>query len=128
MNSKSAVHAAGLAVALALCGALTARAEGLPLPELGEYLGRHRVLVIDTPDSASADYQIQAAALLPDWAGLLARDLAIVTQTKASSFRVRLVGKDGGVKLDSAKPVAADALFAMIDAMPMRRKEAAARK
>jgi hypothetical protein len=128
MNSKSAVHAAGLAIALALSGIQSARAEGLPLPELKKHLGAHRVLVIDTPDPSSSDYQTQAAALLPDWAGLLERDLAIVTQTKATRFRVRLVGKDGGVKLDSSTPVAADALFALIDAMPMRRQEVKSRK
>jgi hypothetical protein len=128
MNSKSAVHAAGLAIALALSGNQPARAEGLPLPELKKHLGVHRVLVIDTPDPASSDYQTQAAALLPDWAGLLERDLTIVTQMKAAGFRVRLVGKDGGVKLDSAKPVVAADLFALIDAMPMRRQEVRSRK
>ena len=38
-------------------------------------------------------------------------------------FRAVLAGKDGGEKLSSAKPLAADKLFATIDAMPMRRDE-----
>lgn len=38
-------------------------------------------------------------------------------------FRAVLSGKDGGEKLSSAKPLAADRLFATIDAMPMRRDE-----
>lgn len=38
-------------------------------------------------------------------------------------FRVLLIGKDTGVKLDSPRPVSSDALFALIDAMPMRRRE-----
>jgi hypothetical protein len=38
-------------------------------------------------------------------------------------FRAVLEGKDGGEKLSSAKPLAADRLFATIDAMPMRRDE-----
>jgi hypothetical protein len=38
-------------------------------------------------------------------------------------FRAVLAGKDGGEKLSSAKPLAADRLFATIDAMPMRRDE-----
>lgn len=38
-------------------------------------------------------------------------------------FRVLLIGKDGGVKLREEHPVATDDLFALIDAMPMRRRE-----
>jgi hypothetical protein len=38
-------------------------------------------------------------------------------------FRAVLAGKDGGEKLSSAKPLAADRLFATIDTMPMRRDE-----
>lgn len=36
-------------------------------------------------------------------------------------FEVLLVGKDGAVKLRSRKPITLEALFAEIDAMPMRR-------
>jgi hypothetical protein len=130
MNSKSAARAAGLAVASVLAfGMRSAAADGLPLPGLEDHRWKHRVVVIDTADIASPDYRIQAAALLPVWADLLERDLFIVTQIKpAAAFRVRLVGKDGGVKFDTAKPILADALFALIDAMPMRRGEEAAKK
>lgn len=38
-------------------------------------------------------------------------------------FRVILVGKDGGSKLDSSTPVEAAALFRRIDEMPMRQRE-----
>lgn len=38
-------------------------------------------------------------------------------------FAVLLVGKDGGVKFRSARPVRAEELFALIDTMPMRRQE-----
>lgn len=99
------------------------------MPDLENHRWKYRVVVIDAADITSPDYQTQAAALLPGWVGLLERDLFIVTQIKpAAAFRVRLVGKDGGVKFDSAKPVSADVLFALIDAMPMRREEAAAKK
>lgn len=40
-----------------------------------------------------------------------------------AGFRVLLVGKDGGVKIDSPTPLAAADLFAEIDRMPMRRDE-----
>ena len=46
----------------------------------------------------------------------------IMTQT-GPVFRVRLVGKDGGVRLDRDKPVSTSELFSLIDAMPMRRAE-----
>lgn len=41
----------------------------------------------------------------------------------SGQFRSILVGKDGGVKLDSSTPVAAEQLFKLIDSMPMRRQE-----
>ena len=41
----------------------------------------------------------------------------------ASQFRVLLIGKDGGVKLDRTEPVDTVELFATIDAMPMRKDE-----
>ena len=50
-----------------------------------------------------------------------------MTRTGAPAFRVRLVGKDGGVKLDQATPIEVTTLFALIDAMPMRRAEMASR-
>jgi hypothetical protein len=40
-----------------------------------------------------------------------------------SAFRAVLVGKDGGTKLNSASPLGAGALYATIDAMPMRQNE-----
>jgi hypothetical protein len=41
----------------------------------------------------------------------------------AGAFRVLLVGKDGGVKLEAVEPVQGCALLALIDAMPMRRAQ-----
>ncbi len=55
-------------------------------------------------------------------AGLQERDLVIVTQP-AAAFRIRLVGKDGGVKLDQSTLVEVPTLFSLIDAMPMRQAE-----
>ncbi|GGD86509.1 hypothetical protein GCM10011390_01410 [Aureimonas endophytica] len=40
-----------------------------------------------------------------------------------AAFTVLLIGKDGGVKRRSGSPIAAEALFSTIDAMPMRRQE-----
>lgn len=41
----------------------------------------------------------------------------------SSSFSVVLIGKDGRLKHSSSVPLDADVLFAMIDAMPMRKQE-----
>lgn len=40
-----------------------------------------------------------------------------------AAFRAVLVGKDGGVKLTSSKPLGDGVLFSTIDVMPMRRDE-----
>ena len=40
-----------------------------------------------------------------------------------SSFRVLLIGKDGGVKLDQQVSTDLNDIFALIDTMPMRRSE-----
>ena len=40
-----------------------------------------------------------------------------------SPFVAVLVGKDGGVKARKTQPVSAEALFGLIDSMPMRRQE-----
>ncbi len=96
------------------------------LPNLALHQWRHRVLIIDTPTQQSAEYLRQSAALAAASAGLEERHVQIVTQT-AKVFRVRLVGKDGGVKLDRGAPVDVPTLFALIDAMPMRRAEISGR-
>jgi hypothetical protein len=128
MRTRPHLNAAGLAAALVVLGPTDFRAEPLPSPDLESHRWKHRVLLIDTPATTSADYQIQAAALLPAWAGLIERDLHIVTRGDAAAFRVRLIGKDGGVKLDAASPIPSEALFTLIDAMPMRRAEMVAPK
>ncbi|MCU0793304.1 MAG: DUF4174 domain-containing protein [Opitutaceae bacterium] len=106
-------------------GATTLATSAAPeaLPDLSAHLWKNRILIVDTPTTTAPAYATQAAALLPDWSGLLERDLHVITRDAAPAFRVRLVGKDGGVKLDQTTPVSAADLFALIDAMPMRRAE-----
>ena len=104
-------------------GCTGAPSAGFALPNLAAYQWQSRVLVIDTPTDQSAEYLRQISVLEAAKAGLPERNLQIVTRPFAPSFRVRLVGKDGGVKLDQNVPVESAALFALIDAMPMRRAE-----
>lgn len=42
---------------------------------------------------------------------------------KMDEFTVILLGKDGGEKLRQTRPVTAEALFRLIDSMPMRQRE-----
>ena len=108
-------------------GCTGAPAAGFPLPNLAAYQWQSRVLVIDTPTKQGAEYLRQISLLEAAQAGLPERNLKIVTSPFAPTFRVRLVGKDGGVKLDQNVPVESAALFALIDAMPMRRAEISGR-
>ena len=122
MKTALKIGFAGLTACLAhgCTGKLTA---GLALPDLAAQQWKHRVLIIDTPSLQSAPYLQQISAFDAAAAGLKERDLQVITQTSAPAFRVRLVGKDGGVKLDRDTPMTTDALFALIDAMPMRQEE-----
>lgn len=99
---------------------------GTGLPDLSVHQGRHRVVVIDTPSPQSGEYLRQVAALEAAAAGLRERDVEIVTQA-ATAFRVRLIGKDGGVKFARREFVDAATLFGLIDAMPMRQAEISGR-
>ena len=113
---------AGLAACVAH-GCTAASTAGLALPELAAHRWKHHVLVIDTPRMDFAPYLQQVSVLDAAAAGLKERDLLVITQAPAPAFRVRLVGKDGGVKLDAGTPMTTDTLFALIDAMPMRQEE-----
>ena len=107
-----------------------------------------RVLLTFAPDESHAVFRRQVALLDAVEAGLPERDMTVIQVfadgrvaidgdlhlASASSFyqrfsvatdvfRVILVGKDGTVKLDRVSAVSGGDLFALIDAMPMRRLE-----
>ena len=126
MKAIMTLSCAGLAALLAEGCAGGVTSPEARLPDLSAHQWRHRVLVIDTPSRESAEYLRQSAALAAASAGLQERHVEIVTQN-AKVFRVRLVGKDGGVKLDQGVPVDVPTLVALIDAMPMRRSEMSGR-
>ena len=52
-----------------------------------------------------------------------ARELRRTYDVASRSFAVRLVGKDGTVKLARNGAVPIDEIYALIDSMPMRRRE-----
>lgn len=122
MNGLRRSTAASWAACLLAGCSADLKSPSAALPDLSAHRWQHRVLVVDTPSPDAAEYRRQRSTLEAAAAGLKERDLIVVTQS-APTFRVRLVGKDGGVKLDQAEPVEVPALFALIDAMPMRQAE-----
>lgn len=68
---------------------------------------------------ASGPGQVAGEALCPEAAAGLRRELKVPPE----GFQMLLIGKDGGVKLRSGKPVPPAEVFSLIDGMPMRREE-----
>jgi hypothetical protein len=56
-------------------------------------------------------------------AAVAAVDLRDAYGVLPHEFRVVLIGKDGDVKLRQEEPISMADLFALIDAMPMRKQE-----
>ena len=137
----AALLAANLSV-LPIAGAATAMTAST-------FDGSRRVVIIAAETSDDERVREQRAALLKHTAALDERDMVVFVSlrdgevepihrpapadigdflsrnppAKAGGFEVLLVGKDGGVKLRSDRPVRAEDLFALIDTMPMRRQE-----
>ena len=73
--------------------------------------------------------------LAADKSGLAERHIVVLSDVSApggsqlrealqiDGFEIVLIGKDGGVKLRSKTPLDVETLYAVIDAMPMRRRE-----
>ena len=103
--------------------------------ELNEYRWRNRLILLFAASAEDPAYTEQRDVLEAVTEGLLERHVVVLSDTdpeaagalrtrfKPQGFEVLLIGKDGGVKLRQRQPVAAETLFATIDAMPMRRRE-----
>ena len=135
-----------IAISLALATSQTQAVDASRLmPDLA---WEQRVLLIFSPDHRHADYHQQVRFLDEVEHGLQERDLTVIetfaddritiagqaAMSGGSSFyrrfsvaydefRVILVGKDGTIKLERNSVVDSTVLFALIDAMPMRRLE-----
>jgi len=109
-------------------------------PTIAQMKWERRVLIVSAPAAEDPALAEQRRILAAWKTNAAARDLTVVEivgdtvlaagDTAASirrryrlpaTFTAILVGKDGGEKLRSAKPFAAAALEATIDAMPMRK-------
>ncbi len=123
-----------------LCAVPTAMTEAA-VPGIAQYLWQSRVLLLFAPDKDDPALMRQRGLLAGAGAAMGERDLVLVEVigpgdpalrrrfgADAGHFRAVLVGKDGGAKLSSAEPLPADRLIEVIDAMPMRRGEAASRR
>lgn len=128
---------------------LAAAAPSFASPLVAERWKTRVVLVFAPAGGGKLDKQVDA--LLLDKAALAERDMLVLaiagSEVSASfgkaagpldaaalrqayavaadaPFTVILVGKDGGEKLRAERPVAARDLFGLVDAMPVRRREA----
>ncbi len=116
---------------------------------LAKHRWEHRVILVFAPDTESTDFQQQLDILTSDSAGMKDRDLFVYHlfpkggtvadggdlaaetvralrqryRIEPSDFTTILIGKDGGEKLRTEKPLPLEKLFDTIDAMPMRRTE-----
>jgi Domain of unknown function (DUF4174) len=131
---------------LAAIGAATLLAPGAHA--MNDYQWKKRPIVIFSPSENDARLIRQRAIINGNRTSFLDREVVVVYVVGSSmthdlgagpgmsgsalrsrfrvsegSFRVLLVGKDGGVKLDSPQPVSASDVFNEIDRMPMRRDE-----
>lgn len=125
---------AALAALACLSAPLAAGAEPASLDDL-RWNARPVVVFADTAEDPHLSRQL--SALEAEAAGLAERDMVVLTDIASApaetaalraryapeGFAVLLIGKDGGVKLRSDAPVEAGALFALVDGMPMRRRE-----
>jgi hypothetical protein len=137
-----------LAIPIVLAGMTTSAQTPTGIVSLSELRNTSRPLLIFAPSPADPQLQIQLRRLHENAPALANRNIAVIaipynspsptsaqlTDTAAQSarrrfniapsdFTVILIGKDGGEKLRSTKPLTLDKLFDTIDAMPMRQQE-----
>ncbi|OXC75889.1 DUF4174 domain-containing protein [Caballeronia sordidicola] len=111
---------------------------------INQHAWHDRLLVVFAADSTSAQLAAQRTAIADIGPGFAQRNLVLVEVigesvtgasdsaaelrrrygVKANTFRALLIGKDGGVKIDSPQAIMPQQLISTIDAMPMRRQEA----
>ena len=116
--------------------------------QLSQFRWNHRILVIFSDRSDDANYVQQMGALKGTQESVAERDMLIISVVadvaavidkpqlaldadslrkrfgaEVRGFRAVLIGKDGGAKLSSNRPITPAELFSTIDAMPMRQSE-----
>ncbi len=96
---------------------------------------KSRPVIVLADDPADPAYKIQMTNLKSAASELKDRDIVVLSEADGSAsglrdalgnpngFRVVLVGKDGGIKVNQDSPLGVSELFSTIDAMPMRKRE-----
>ena len=140
MRSPNLLRATPLLLSLLTLTAQTPKP--MPLEQtLRECRWQKRVLLVAAPTAEQADFKTQKALLAANQPGLADRDFLVLDVlydqlpaadrqflakkigVKPPNFAVVLIGKDGGVKQKSSRPLPPAALFGTVDQMPMRRAE-----
>jgi hypothetical protein len=138
--------AAGAATADGEAVVANGQAAGFSLEELQ---WQYRVLVVSAPGPDDAATRLQLEAIEASRAQFEERDLLLVTLfgdsgsvagdrpltadeaarvrsglgVDGEAFALRLIGKDGGIKLARGTVVSMEEVYMLIDTMPMRRRE-----
>ncbi|MBF9221152.1 DUF4174 domain-containing protein [Hymenobacter ruricola] len=140
---KNLITGMAALVAFALLSTLIAQTpKAMSLEKtLRESRWKKRVLLVAAPNAQQADFQQQQELLASQKAALAERDFLVLPvlyeQLSAAdqqflkreigvqppAFAMVLIGKDGGVKEKSSRPMKPENLFGTVDKMPMRRQE-----
>ena len=102
--------------------------------ELNQYLWKNRIILTFADDQDHPDLIKLKAEMKENECEILNRDLLHFhfsndgktgnhITTNDQSFRILLIGKDGGIKYESNRSVSLIHLFKLIDSMPMRQDE-----
>ena len=102
--------------------------------ELNQYLWKNRIILTFADDQDHPDLIRLKAEMKENECEILNRDLLYFhfsndgktgnhITTNDQSFRILLIGKDGGIKYESNQYVPLIQLFELIDLMPMRQDE-----
>ena len=102
--------------------------------ELNQYLWKNRIILTFADDEDHPDLIKLKAEMKENECEILNRDLLYFhfsndgktgnhISTNDQSFRILLIGKDGGIKYESNRSVSLIQLFELIDSMPMRQDE-----
>ena len=102
--------------------------------ELYQYLWKNRIILTFAEDKEHPDLIKLKVEMNENNCEILNRDLLHLhfnsegktgnhTTTNDQSFRILLIGKDGGIKYESKRSISLIQLFELIDSMPIRQDE-----
>ncbi|MBM6595986.1 DUF4174 domain-containing protein [Microvirga pudoricolor] len=129
---------ASAAAAAVMVGGVSMSAGAQGGDPLSSYLWQKRILLVFAPGASDPQLREQRRIVAAADGAARDRDLVVIEVTGtgpgdvdlrrrfapgAGGFRAVLIGKDGGAKLSSDTPLAAERWIETIDAMPMRRQE-----